>query len=261
MLALPTARSSASRSPARLPARRTEVDAFHFRGRSQRPARAVVTQHDKIFEQRAHAVRTRIKMNRTIRRSTCGCSTTSLHQLFKFSYDGKLVQTGAKPACRRGRQAFRPADRHRLSAGRHVLRHDGTPTRASSSSRRRGKYLTSWGTSSTGVDQSRTEPDAHGATAWRWDRSQSLCLGSHEQPHQIFDENGKYLDMWTNIRRPYHIMMSRDQSCGCRRRNPQDAEYDLALNSSTAGVRSVRCRAASTACISSRWIREQPLRI
>ena len=28
---------------------------------------------------------------------------------------------------------------------------------------------------------------------------------------QIFDENGKFLDMWTNIRRPYHVLMSRDQ--------------------------------------------------
>ncbi len=28
---------------------------------------------------------------------------------------------------------------------------------------------------------------------------------------QIFDENGKYLDQWDNIRSPYHIMMTADQ--------------------------------------------------
>jgi sugar lactone lactonase YvrE len=27
----------------------------------------------------------------------------------------------------------------------------------------------------------------------------------------VFDENGKFLDMWPNIRQPYHIEMSADQ--------------------------------------------------
>ena len=28
---------------------------------------------------------------------------------------------------------------------------------------------------------------------------------------QVFDENGKYLDQWPNIRQPFHIMISADQ--------------------------------------------------
>jgi DNA-binding beta-propeller fold protein YncE len=66
-----------------------------------------------------------------------------------------------------------------------------------------GKYLMAWGTKGKGPGQfdlpHSIDIDAQ-RRVYVADRSNSRI--------QIFDENGKYLNEWDNIRQPYHIMMT-----------------------------------------------------
>src|SRR6266516_3566326 len=69
-----------------------------------------------------------------------------------------------------------------------------------------GKKLMTWGTPGTGQSQFDT---VHSIAI---DKNRRLYVSDRGHSRiQIFDENGKFLDMWPNIRQPYHIMMSVDQ--------------------------------------------------
>ena len=75
------------------------------------------TQHDKIFEQKGARGPHKIKMNPYDPQKHVWVFDDDLHQLFKFSYDGKLVQTWGEAGVQGSdEQALRPADRHRLAA-------------------------------------------------------------------------------------------------------------------------------------------------
>ena len=66
-----------------------------------------------------------------------------------------------------------------------------------------GKFLMTWGTKGKGPGQfdlpHSIDIDAQ-RRVYVADRSNSRI--------QIFDENGKYLSEWDNIRQPYHIMIT-----------------------------------------------------
>ena len=119
----------------------------------------------------------------------------------------------------------------------HVLRQPGyTNTRVVKFSPE-GKYLTSWGTSSEG----KTNPgpnEMHTVHSVAVGRDRKVYVSDRTNSRvQIFDENGKFLDMWTNIRRPYHIMMSRDQFLWVSDGETHKMlKYDLNGNSSYAGA-------------------------
>ena len=116
-----------------------------------------------------------------------------------------------------------------------------------------GKYLMTWGTKGKGPGQfdlpHSIDIDAR-RRVYVADRSNSRI--------QIFDENGKYLSEWDNIRQPYHIMITTG--------GPNDSKqylwvadgvtnkflkYDLDGNCCIPGALTARSRARSGACTSS----------
>ena len=169
-------------------------------------------------------------------------------------------------SCRRGakqlvrgedeRHFGRPTDIDWLPDGTFFVSDGYTNTRVVKFSPE-GKYLTSWGTSSEGQGQPGPERDAHRAQCRGRARSQDLRLRSHEQPHSDLRRERqvpRYVD-----EHPPAVSRAdepRSVSLGVGRRDAQDAEVQTsAENSCMAGARSARCRAASTACTSSQWIR------
>ena len=184
------------------------------------------TQHDKIFEQKGARGPHKIKMNPYDPQKHVWVFDDDLHQLFKFSYDGKLVQTWGEAGVR-GEDAShfgRPTDIDWLPDGTFFVSDGYTNTRVVKFSPE-GKYLTSWGTSSTGV----TNPgpnQMHTVHSVAVGRDRKVYVSDRTNSRiQIFDENGKFLDMWTNIRRPYHVLMTpRSAPLDLGRRDAQDAE-------------------------------------
>ena len=72
---------------------------------------------------------------------------------------------------------------------------------------RNGRFLKTWGTPGTGPGQFNL-PHAIDI-----DRNRRLYVADRANHRvQVFDENGKFLDEWPNIRSPTHILVSADQS-------------------------------------------------
>ena len=81
------------------------------------------TQHDKIFAREGRARPAQDQDEPYDPQKHVWIMDDNLHQLFKFTYDGKLVQTWGEQLVRGEDQTpLRPPDRHRLAARRHVLR-------------------------------------------------------------------------------------------------------------------------------------------
>ncbi len=75
------------------------------------------TQHDKIFAVKGARGPHKIKMNPYDPQKHVWIMDDNLHQLFKFTYDGKLVQTWGEQLVRGEDQSpLRPSHRHRLAA-------------------------------------------------------------------------------------------------------------------------------------------------
>ena len=129
-------------------------------------------------------------------------------QIFKFTNDGKkLVMTlgEAGVAGNDAKHFGRPTDIAWLPDGTFFISDGYTNTRVVKFDKN-GKFLLTWGTSGTGSGQFNTVHSIaidNNRRVYVSDRSNSRI--------QIFDENGKFIDQWTNIRSPYHIVMSADQ--------------------------------------------------
>ena len=130
------------------------------------------------------------------------------HQIFKFTNDGKsLVLTlgEAGVAGNDDKHFARPTDIAWLPDGTFFVSDGYTNTRVVKFDKS-GKYLMTWGTPGTGPGQFNL-PHAIDI-----DRNRRLYVVDRSNSRiQVFDENGKVLDQWPNIRSAYHILISADQ--------------------------------------------------
>jgi len=138
-----------------------------------------------------------------------------LHVIYKFTYDGKLVMTlGTKG--QRGRDAGRlfdrPTDIDWLPDGTFFIS-DGYGGKRVAKFDKNGKFLMDWGAEPK-------DPKNPGPNEWNTVHSISISKDRRlyvvDRGHrrmQIFDENGKFLDMFTTGVRssPYFHMITADQ--------------------------------------------------
>jgi hypothetical protein len=129
-------------------------------------------------------------------------------QIFKFTNDGKkLVLTlGEAGIAGDDEKHFgRPTDIAWLPDGTFFITDGYVNTRVVKFDRN-GRFLMTWGTRGTGPGQFNL-PHAIDI-----DRNRRIYVADRSNSRiQVFDENGKYLDQWPNIRQPFHIMISADQ--------------------------------------------------
>ena len=152
-----------------------------------------------------------------------------LHVIYKFTYDGKLVMTlGTKG--KRGRDAGklfdRPTDIAWLPDGTFFISDGYGGTRVAKFDKD-GKFLMDWGTPPK-------DPKNPGPNEWNTVHSIAISKDRRlfvvDRGHrriQVFDENGKFLDMWTTGVRssPYaHLIIDRSVPLGGRRRHEPDPQ-------------------------------------
>jgi DNA-binding beta-propeller fold protein YncE len=128
-------------------------------------------------------------------------------QIFKFSNDGRrLVMTlgEAGVAGNDDRHFGRPTDIAWLPDGTFFITDGYVNTRVVKFDRT-GKYITSFGTPGSAPGQLNL-PHAIDI-----DRNRRLYVADRSNSRiQVFDEHGVLLDVWPNIRRPIHVMVSAD---------------------------------------------------
>jgi quercetin dioxygenase-like cupin family protein len=135
-----------------------------------------------------------------------------MHQIFKFTYDGKLAMTLGESGVpgRDGNHFDRPTDIDWLPDGTFFVTDGYVGTRVAKFDKD-GKFLMDWGRKP--ADPSHPRPyefnTVHGVAVGK-DRRVYVSDRGHSRI-QVFDENGTFLDMWPNIRSPYHLLMSQDQ--------------------------------------------------
>ncbi len=135
------------------------------------------------------------------------------HQVTKFTNDGKkiVLQLGEFRVPGNDESHFaRPTDIAWLPDGTFFVTDGYTNTRVVKFDKD-GKFLMTWG--QKGNQPTETRPGymntVHGIAI---DNDRRIYVADRANSRvQIFDENGKFLDVWPNIRRPYYILMSADQ--------------------------------------------------
>ena len=139
-----------------------------------------------------------------------------LHVIYKFTYDGKLVMTlGTKGQRGRdgGRLFDRPTDIDWLPDGTFFIS-DGYGGKRVAKFDKTGKFLMDWGAAPK-------DPKNPGPN--EWNTVHSIAIGKDRRVYvvdrghrrmQIFDENGKFLDMFpTGVRSsPYFHIITADQT-------------------------------------------------
>lgn len=132
----------------------------------------------------------------------------NLHQIFKFTNDGKkLVMTLGERLVRGqdDKHFGRPTDIAWLPDGTFFISDGYINTRVVKFDKN-GKYLMAWGKPGKGPGEFNL---VHSVAI---DKQRRLYVSDRSNSRvQIFDENGKYLDEWRNIRSPYHVEISSDQ--------------------------------------------------
>jgi peptidylamidoglycolate lyase len=130
------------------------------------------------------------------------------HQVFKFTNDGsKLVLTLGEAGVAGNDNAHfgRPTDIAWLPDGTFFISDGYVNTRVVKFDKD-GRFVMTWGTKGNGPGQFDLP---HSIDI---DRNRRVYVADRSNSRiQIFDENGKYLDQWLNIRQPFHIMISADQ--------------------------------------------------
>ena len=127
-----------------------------------------------------------------------------LHMIYRFTYDGKLgAQQGRARRARPRAEHVRPADRHRVAARRHLLHH----RRLRRHARREVRHRTT--TSSRTGARPPEDPKNPGPNEFNTVHSIAISADRRlfvvdrgHQRMQVFDENGKFLDMWP-LRSPH----------------------------------------------------------
>lgn len=130
------------------------------------------------------------------------------HQIFKFSNDGKklLMTLGERDEAGNDDRHFkRPTDIAWLPDGTFFVS-DGYGNTRVAKFDKSGKFLTTWGTRGTAPGQFQTP---HSIAT---DRNRRVYVADRANNRvQVFDENGKHVDIFPNIQQPYHIRISDDQ--------------------------------------------------
>jgi hypothetical protein len=134
-------------------------------------------------------------------------------QIFKFSNDGKklLMTLGEAGVAGNDEKHFgRPTDIAWLPDGTFLVSDGYTNTRVVKFDRN-GQFLAMWGQKPS--DPSKPGPNEFNTVhSIAIDKNRRVYVSDRGHSRiQVFDENGKFLDMWPNIRQPYHIAMSADQ--------------------------------------------------
>jgi hypothetical protein len=172
-------------------------------------------QHDAYFEAPCGRGPHKIKMSPYDPEKHVWVIDDQLHVILKFTYDGKLVQTlGTKG--KRGRDGGnlfdRPTDIAWLPDGTFFIS-DGYGGKRVAKFDKDGKFIMDWG-------EAPKDPQNPGPNEWNTvhsiqisnDRRLFVVDRGHRRI-QVFDENGKFLDMWnTGIRsQPYAHLITTDQ--------------------------------------------------
>jgi hypothetical protein len=172
-------------------------------------------QHDKLFEMTCGRGPHKIKMSPYDAEKHVWIIDDQLHVIYKFTYDGNLVMTlGTKG--KRGRDAGklfdRPTDIAWLPDGTFFISDGYGGTRVAKFDKD-GKFLMDWG--GPPKDPANPGPNEFNTVhsiAISKDRKLYVVDRGHRRI-QVFDENGKFLDMWkTGVRSsPYAHLISTDQ--------------------------------------------------
>ena len=173
-------------------------------------------QHDKLFEMTCGRGPHKIKMSPYDPDKHVWVFDDQLHVIYKFTYDGKLVMTlGTKGQRGRdgGRLFDRPTDIDWLPDGTFFISDGYGGTRVAKFDRN-GKFLMDWG--SPPKDPAKPGPNEFN-TVHSIQISNDRRLFVVDRGHrrfQVFDENGKFLDMWTTGVRssPYAHLITTDQA-------------------------------------------------
>jgi peptidylamidoglycolate lyase len=135
------------------------------------------------------------------------------HQVTKFTNDGKkiVMQLGEFRVPGDDESHFaRPTDIAWLPDGTFFVTDGYTNTRVVKFDKD-GKFLMTWGQKGNAPNETRPGymNTVHGIAI---DNDRRVYIADRANSRvQVFDENGKFLDVWPNIRRPYYILMSADQ--------------------------------------------------
>jgi NHL repeat-containing protein len=171
--------------------------------------------HDKLFAAPCGRGPHKIKMSPYDPEKHVWIFDDQLHVIHKFTYDGKLVMTlGTKGQKGRdqGKLFDRPTDIAWLPDGTFFIS-DGYGGKRVAKFDKDGKFLMEWG--SAPKDPSNPGPN-------EWNTVHSIAVSNDrrvfvvDRGHhriQVFDENGKFLDMWTTGVRslPYAHLITTDQ--------------------------------------------------
>ena len=135
------------------------------------------------------------------------------HAVYKFTNDGKkLVMTlgEVKVPGDDEKHFARPTDIAWLPDGTFFVSDGYTNTRVLKFDRN-GKFLMQWGQKGNPPNEKRPSymNTVHSVAV---DKQRRVYVADRANSRiQVFDENGKFLDVWPNVRRPYYIYMSADQ--------------------------------------------------
>jgi peptidylamidoglycolate lyase len=135
------------------------------------------------------------------------------HSIYKFTNDGKkLVMTMGEFKVPGDDQTHfaRPTEVAWLPDGTFFVTDGYTNTRVVKFDRN-GKFVLTWGMK--GIEPNETRPGYMNTVhAIAIDKNRRIYISDRANGRiQVFDENGKFLDVWPNVRRPYSFLMSADQ--------------------------------------------------
>lgn len=134
------------------------------------------------------------------------------HAIYKFTPRGQLVQTIGTPMQPGNDQAHfaRPTDIAWLPDGTFFVSDGYVNTRVVKFDRN-GRFLMQWG--ERGTPPNETRPGYMNTVhAIAIDKNRRVYVSDRSNSRvQVFDENGKFLDAWPNVRRPYAFLLTEDQ--------------------------------------------------
>jgi peptidylamidoglycolate lyase len=135
------------------------------------------------------------------------------HAIYKFTRDGKkLVMTVGTPkqSGNDEKHFARPTDIAWLPDGTFFVSDGYVNTRVVKFDKD-GKFLMTWG--QKGNQPNETRPGYMNTVhAISIDKNRRVYISDRANSRvQVFDENGKFLDAWPNIRRPYSFLLTEDQ--------------------------------------------------
>ncbi len=135
------------------------------------------------------------------------------HSVYKITHDGKniVMRLGEFKVPGNDETHFnRPTDIAWLPDGTFFVSDGYVNTRVVKFDRN-GKFLMTWG--QKGNPPNETRPGYMNTVhAIAIDKNRRVYISDRSNSRiQVFDENGKFLDAWPNIRRPYAVLMSDDQ--------------------------------------------------